>query len=365
MPRRLAWFLLIALTVPCLAFGPAVLTESDLARNGLTLQQIGDMRQVDVPQLHAEAAVLVNPTTGQILYTLNEHEQRAPASLTKIVTAIVALQHERQDTKLVTTSADIMVYSVVGLESGEGLTLRELLYYLLLPSDNAAAMTIARTVGGDVETFVGWMNELAASWGMKDTHFVNPHGIDEDGGYTTAYDEAIAAYYAMQNPVFAEIVRESLTYVGGRTVESTNKLLGLYSGTIGVKTGTTDLAGECLIAWVERPAGTAMTVVMGSDDRFVDSVLLLDYFYANFAEVTIDLKDTEQNRYRDDQGNWRAVCLQAPVTMLIDPSQVGSVTCYRRIDSIDSAHDPTQPVGILQIALGGTIVREEAIYLRQ
>jgi D-alanyl-D-alanine carboxypeptidase (penicillin-binding protein 5/6) len=364
MQRRFAWCVLIALCMPCLAFGPAQLAESDLPGGHYTLQQIAAMRPVARPEVGAASAILVNPTTGQILYALNEHERRAPASLTKIVTAVVALQHERQDKKLVTTSADIMVYSVLGLQPGEGLTLRELLYYLLVPSDNASALTIARCVGGDIPTFVGWMNELVASWGLQNTHFMNPHGIDREGAYTTAFDEAIASYYAMQNPVFAEIVREALTYQAGRTLESTNELLTTYSGTIGVKTGTTDEAGQCLAAWVKRPTGEALTVVMGSEDRFSDSVKLLDYFYANYAEVRVDLAPSDQNRYRDAEGNWHAICLRTPVTLLVHPAQAGNITVYRRIDTTDPTHDPAQPVGVVQIALGGRIIREEAIYLR-
>ncbi len=367
MLRRL---LLIAIAFSglwCLGFGPPVLTESDLPRKSLTLHQIRDMRETAPPDVRAAAYILVNPTTGQVLLAKNEHERRAPASLTKILTAIVALQRERLDTVITTAREDVVVWSVVGLKSGEYLTLRELLYYLLLPSDNATALTIARHIGGDSATFVGWMNELAASWGMNETHFANAHGLDKQGAYTTAFDQALAAYYAMQNPTFAEIVRvDSAAFrESDRSMESTNRLLFSYPGTVGVKTGTTDAAGECLTAWVKRPTGEALSVVLGSNDRFVDSVMLLDYFYTNFAEARADMPPNDQNRYLDEAGNWREVCLRAPVTMLVRPSQVGSLTCYRRIDSFAADHDPTRPVGVLQISLGGDLVHEEAIYLRQ
>jgi len=367
MLRRLLLFAIAVGGLCCLGFGPPVLTESDLPRKGLTLHQIREMRETAAPVVTAEAYILVNPTTGQVLLAKNEHERRAPASLTKILTASLALQRERLDTVITTAREDVVVWSVVGLKSGEYLTLRELLYYLLLPSDNAVALTIARHIGGDPATFVGLMNDLAASWGMNESHFTNPHGLDKEGTYSTAFDQALAAYYAMQNPAFAEIVREDTAafHESDRSMESSNRLLFSYPGTVGVKTGTTDNAGQCLTAWVDRPTGKALSVVLGSDDRFVDSALLLDYFYTNFAEATADMPPTDQNRYLDDAGVWRDVCLRAPVTMLVRPSQVGSLTCYRRIDSFAADHDPTQPVGVLQISLGGTLVHEEAIYLRQ
>ncbi|NLG26622.1 MAG: D-alanyl-D-alanine carboxypeptidase [Chloroflexi bacterium] len=365
MERRLAWLLLGLFGLACMGFGPPVLTESDIPHQQLTLQQIRTMRTSSAPSVGAASAILVNPTSGQILYTKNEHARRAPASLTKILTASVALQREHPDTILITEQSDIMVWSVVGLKSGERLTLTELLHYLLIPSDNATANTIARCIGGDVSTYVGWMNDLAAAWGMTNTHFGNAHGLDTPSAHTTAFDMALASYYAMQNPLFAQIVAKDMAVLddGDRVVENTNKLVGSYAGAAGVKTGTTDDAGECLSAWVKRPTGTALSVVLGSEDRFVDSLLLLEYFFTNFAEATADLPPTDQNRYLDDAGNWRSVCLKAPVTMLVRPYQVGSLRCYRRIDSIAADHDATQPVGVLQITIGGQVVREEAIYL--
>ena len=362
--RRAACFLLMILSCFCTAFGPPTLTDSDAPHKGLTLHQIRIMYETPAPDITADAALLVNTTTGRILYALHEHERRAPASLTKIVTALVALDRGRLDQAFRVRSEDLRVGSVARLEDDEKLTLQELLQIMLIPSDNAAAMTIARGLGGNVRTYVGWMNDLVSRWGLKDTHLANPHGLDNDDGYSTAYDEAIIARYAMSNPAFAEIVRSPKAAVGDRLVLSTNELLGSYPGAVGVKTGTTDRAGECLASAVDRPAGQALAVVLGSGDRFHDSRLLLDYFYASYAELRIDVPATPQARYLDQDNTWHEIRLQQPLTMLIKPWQVGTATFYRRIDDIGPNPDPSKPVGALEITLAGRYVDEVPLYAR-
>lgn len=363
-PRRLPWLLLIILCSAHLAFGPPILTDSDIPRQALTRYQLSAAQPVPVPQISAPAAILVDVNSGEILYALNEHERRAPASLTKMMTAIVALQHGQLDQKIRVSNADLMVYSVAGLKSTENLTLRNLLYIMLIPSDNAAAMTVARGVGGDLQTFMQWMNETAANWGLQDTHFANPHGLDNKNAYMSAYDAAIIAYRFMSNPVLADIVKYTQANVADHWLENTNELLMTYSGTIGVKTGTTDDAGECLIAMVDRPTGKVMSVVMGSTQRFIDTRLLLDYYYANFAELHIDLPATPQNRYMDENGNWHEFGLKQPVTMIIRPSQVGTATYYRRIDNPTANPSPDEPIGMLEVMLEGRPLTEVPLYAR-
>ncbi len=362
--RRMSWLLLIILSSPCMAFGPPVLTDSDYPRQGLALHQVLAMRSVAVPGVTAASVVLANTTTGEILYARNERERRSPASFVKMVTAIVALQRGRQDQMIMVRDEDLRVYSVERLQSGDRFTLRDLLFILLVRSDNAAAMAIARSLAGDVKTFVAWMNELLTSWGLVDTHFANPHGLDQEGSYTTTYDVAIISLYALRNPIFADIVRRSEAVVAGRKLESTNELLNTYSGTIGVKTGTTSDAGECLAAMVDRPAGKALSVVMGSEDRFLDARLLLNYFYANFAELHIDLPPTPQNRYLDEHNVWREFGLREPICLLIHPSQVGTVSFYRRIENTSPNPDTEEPIGTLVVTLAGQYLTEAPMYAR-
>jgi len=362
--RPASWLLVSTLSCLCLAFGPPVLTDSDLSNNTLTLHQMRAMRAVPLPEISAASALLVNTTTGQILYALNEHERRAPASLVKMMTAMVALQRGRQDKRIIVMKQDLKPGSAAGLEHGEPLSLRQLLFFLLLPSDNAASMAIARALGGGEQTYVNWMNDLATSWGLTDTHFANPHGLDQEDGYSTAYDMAIIASQAMRDRTFADIVGHSKGWVAGHWLESTNELLSAYPGTVGVKTGTTERAGECLITMVERPTGDMLSVVMGSQDRYRDSRLLLDYAYASFSEIRIDLPDTPQNRYLDENHTWRGFRLREPVTLLVSPWQARTARFYRRIDDIGGSPDPEKPVGVLEVSLAGQRLTEIPIYVR-
>ena len=362
--RRLPWLLLIVLCPLCMAFSPPVLTDSDIPQQGLSMHQMRAMRQVPPPELSAEAALLVNTTTGQIVYSYNERVRRAPASLAKLVTALVALERARQDKEIRVAQSDLRVYSVARLQNGELFTVRQLLFFLLIPSDNAAALTIARGQAPDENTFVGWMNEMVAGWGLTDTHFANPHGYDHRNAYSTAQDLAIIAYHAMRNPTVAEIVSRAEAVVAGRRIESTNELLRVYSGMVGVKTGTTDDAGECLIAMVRRPAGECLSVVLGSQDRFLDTRLLLDYYTANYAELHIDLADNEQNRYLAEDNTWHPFRLREPLTMLVHPSELPGVNLYRRIDHPQAEPSPGETIGALEVSIMGERVTEVPLYAR-
>ncbi len=362
--RRISCLFFVFFNIFCLGFSPVILSDADIPRCGLTSHQIKAVRQVPLPEISAASYILVNTSTGQILQGRNEHVRRAPASLVKIVTAMVALRRGRQDQEIQIQSSDLQVYSTTHLQSGEELSLRQLLFMMLIPSDNAAAMAIARTLGGDVQTYVGWMNDLVAEWGLEDTHFANPHGLDHEDSYSTAHDSAIIAWQAMMNPVFAEIVGHSEAIAAFRNLKSTNELLTTYPGTIGVKTGTTDLAGECLISMVDRPQAEVLLVVMGSDDRFTDSRLMLDYFYANFAEIAVNLHETPQNRYLDGEGRWHAFGLQEPKMFLVSPLQAAGASFYRRIDNPGPAPDPQEPVGVFEVRLMGKPFSELPLYVR-
>ncbi|MEA3407174.1 MAG: D-alanyl-D-alanine carboxypeptidase family protein [Chloroflexota bacterium] len=362
--RRISCLFFAVLGTFCLGFGPAILTDADTPRCGLTPHQMMIMEQIAPPEISAASYILVNPSTGQILQARNEDVRRSPASLVKIVTALVALERGRQEQEIEIQSSDVRVFSTVHLQNGEELSLRQLLFMLLISSDNAAAMAIARSLGGDVETYVGWMNDLVTSWGLTDTHFANPHGLDHEDSYSTARDLALIAWQAMRNPVFADIVGRAEAIAAYRNLESTNELLNTYPGAIGVKTGTTDLAGECLISMVDRPQGRALLVVLGSEDRFRDSRLMLDYFYANFAELDVTLRDTPQNRYLDGEGHWHAFGLQEPQVFLVSPWQVDEASLYRRLDNPSTTPDPQEPVGVLDVRLMGRPFSEIPLYVR-
>ena len=362
--KRAFLFVIALLSLLCVGFGPPSLTDSDIPKRRLQPQQLKVMSSVTQPKVSAAAAILVDANTRQILYAKNEHVHRAPASLVKMMTATVALKRGQLSKEIAVRGDDLGVYSAGGMVAGDKYTLYELLRFLLVPSDNASSLTIARGVAGDTKTFVSWMNEQAKAWGLADTHYANPHGLDDDGGYSTAYDLAIIALNAMQDPTFADIVRRPGDVIGGREVKSTNELLNTYSGTIGVKTGTEDLAGECFIGMVRRQDATLLVVVLGSDDRYGESRALLDYGFANYAELQVNLLQTDQNRYVDEAGTWHELYLKQPFVWLISPWQVGSTSLYRRIDDFSANADPNQPVGALEILLSGSTLTEVPIYAR-
>ncbi len=362
--RRLPLIALMLASLLCLGFGPPAITESDLAERAVTPSQLRAWRLTDCPAITAQAYIVVSPTTGQVLCASNEHVRRAPASLVKIAAALVALEHGRQDQKIMVQWMDVTTWSVTRLLKGETYTLRDLLMALLVPSDNAAALTIARSLGGDTATFVSWMNDYAVRLGLQDTHFANPHGLDDPDAYTTAYDMAILARHAMSNPSFADYVGRSAAIIGDYLWPSTNLLYGEYPGVVGVKTGTTDEAGDCFIAYVDRPQGEVLTVVLGSEDRFADTKTLLNYYYATYAEVTIDLPDNSQNRYLDVDGAWHSLRLDAPLTLLVNPADRRLVSFYRRIDDPSPAPTAGKQVGVLVVTMDGAPLAELPMFAR-
>ncbi|MDK2882328.1 MAG: hypothetical protein PWP58_664 [Bacillota bacterium] len=238
-----------------------------------------------LPEVTADAAALLDARTGAILYAQAPYEHRPPASTTKILTAIIALEKGRL-TDIVTISpyASWTEGSSIYLRQGERVTLEELIWGALLESGNDACVAIAEYLAGSEEAFARLQNNKARAIGAWDTHFVNPHGLPDPNHYTTAYDLATIARYALKNPKFKEIVRarekELFGPEGSRSFISTNRLLWSYSGADGVKTGTTSEAGQCLVASATREGRQLVAVVLHSDDRWSDAAVLLDYGYA-------------------------------------------------------------------------------------
>jgi D-alanyl-D-alanine carboxypeptidase (penicillin-binding protein 5/6) len=238
-----------------------------------------------MPAPDARAAVVVDAATGEVLYARNATEELHPASLTKMVTALTAVERAPLD-KLVRPTHDYDVTPVViGIGLGDSLPLRDVLYGLLLNSGNDAALAIAEAVGdGSIDRFVGWMNGVATGLHLEHTHFKNPHGLDTDGHVSTAYDESVIGRAVMRQPVLASIVGTPRHVVDGPprwVFQSINPLLGNYPGVDGIKTGFDDLAGRCLVATATRDGRRAVAVVMHSDNYADDAASLLDYAFAD------------------------------------------------------------------------------------
>ncbi len=251
-----------------------------------TAQQPGE------PDISARAAIVVEYPSGRILYSKAMHDHLAPASTTKILTSILALEHGNLEDVVTISPDDLVGESTMGLEGGEQQTLHNLLYGMLLPSGNDAAMAIARYLGSQVAApdgrssitrFADMMNTRASQLGLTDSHFVNPHGLDADGHYSSAYDLASLTWYAFQFPVFNEIVKQPFYEAPGHPVKNTNEMLSRYPGADGVKTGWTDAGGLCLVTSASRGGRRIISVVLNAPHWYADSGAILDYGFAKLV----------------------------------------------------------------------------------
>lgn len=248
-----------------------------------------------LPEVVGEAAVVMDSKNGQLLYEKNPHQRLYPASTTKILTAIVALENAKLD-DLVTIPKDACSVegSAIGLREGERITLEDLLYAMLLNSGNDTAVAIAYHIGGSVEGFVEMMNKKAAELGAVESQFKNPNGLPLPDHYSTAYDMALIARYAMQNPEFRRIVSTKVKTITREItdaqvfLDNSNKLLWRYDGAIGIKTGYTVDARQCLISAAARDNRELIAVVLKSEGTiWTDSVNLLDYGFAEFRPLSL------------------------------------------------------------------------------
>jgi D-alanyl-D-alanine carboxypeptidase len=244
------------------------------------------------PPITAGAAVVVDGESGRVLFDLHAHEQRSPASTTKIMTGILAVERGELD-RLVVSETDgsrMLGSSVMGLRAGVPISVRDLLYGLMLPSGNDAALELARAVDGSVPAFVDRMNAKAAELGLRDTQFQNPHGLDGRAHYSSAYDLAMLGRYAMANPEFAAIAASPAWHLAPPSdydLYNGNSLLARYPGADGIKIGWTNRAGWTLVASAVRDGRRLYVTVLKSADRDGDASALLDWAYASHEWVTI------------------------------------------------------------------------------
>ena len=244
--------------------------------------------------LSAECAALYDAEGRRPLYGKNSSMRHAMASTTKIMTALVALEMLPLDTQItVPAEATGVEGSSVYLKAGDVYTLEALLYALLLQSANDAAEVIAYAVAGSIPAFAELMNERAAALGLTSTHFDNPHGLDSETHYTTASDLALIACTALENSDFYKIVssRHYAFYgVGGenpRTLVNHNKLLYLYDGAVGVKTGFTKKCGRCLVSAAKRNGVLLVAVTLDAPSDWSDHAKLLDYGFSRLERRTL------------------------------------------------------------------------------
>lgn len=250
------------------------------------------------PVLNARAAVIYDRKTKEIIWGKNENEKKAMASTTKIMTAIVVLEKGNlSDVVTISKKAANTGGSRLKINTNDKISVLDLLYGLMLRSGNDAAVALAEYVGGSIEGFAKLMNKKAIEIGLKNTHFVTPHGLDNIEHYTTAYELAVLTDYAMQNEKFSKIVNTKNTTISingvTRNIYNTNELLGTINGVNGVKTGFTNNAGRCLVTSCTRNGNQIITVVLGCDAkkyRTSDSIKLIEYAFKNYTRVNIEEK---------------------------------------------------------------------------
>ena len=245
-------------------------------------------------KLTAQSAVLLDVTTGDVLYDKEAHKKRPPASTTKIMTGILGLELASPD-EVVTVSprAAQVGQASIYLDPGERITIYELITGALVRSGNDACVAIAEHIAGSEARFVELMNQKALTLGAQNTNFVNTNGLPAKNHYSTAYDLALMARYGLQIPEFASITRLRETEIHFvepdilMDLRNTNKLLWKYPYADGVKTGTTNAAGKCLVASATKDGRQLVTVVLNAPDRFGDAQRLLEWGFQNTETITI------------------------------------------------------------------------------
>lgn len=337
----------------------------------------------------AEAHILLDYDSMTVLDGKEIHKPLFPASTTKVMTAILALEHGNLD-DIVTVDqevVDLTYGSHIALEPGEEMTLRDMLYALLVTSANDSALAIAKHISGSIDEFVQLMNEKAKELGALNTNFVNPHGLHDDNHVTTAYDLALIARYAMENPIFRDYVNTTehtieATEVKGepRYLYTTNRLLRsgqtididgkkvpiTYEGAQGVKTGYTEQASNCLISYAEKDGQNLLAVVLKCKQSsvYVDTHKLLNYGFDNFDNMTIANKNEFVGNIEVPNGNVSLIggILEEDV---IQPMNVGHLdNLDRKINLRSNLEAPVSQgeiIGTMEFYSGDDIIAQANI----
>ena len=252
----------------------------------------------------AQSAIVIDCASNRVLYEKDAYTKRGMASTTKIMTALIAIENLSSD-EIVTVSpfASGTEGSSIWLSPGEHMSVSDLLYGLMLSSGNDAATALAEHTAGSVEAFTFMMNEKARAIGAFETHFTNPHGLPDDEHYTTAYDLALIASYAMKNPKFAEIVsteRKVISWEGSewdRSLKNHNKLLSRSENCIGIKTGFTKKDGRCLVTAFEKDKMVLIGVTLSAPDDWNDHIKMTNEIFDLYSPYTVCEKGKSAGSY--------------------------------------------------------------------
>ena len=352
----LAGLLLIA-SLGIVGFGPPVITDGGFPPLRMDADQVRMQQKLALPpRITAASALVVDVDAGRTLYAVRQRDRLPPASTAKLMTALLTLQRAKLDDQVkVSQLAAGTTGSRMGLTAGELLTVKDLMYGLLLPSGNDAAVALAEHVSGSEQQFVALMNATAAAMGMEDTHYVNPDGQDDPAQLTSVADLVTVARADLAYPVFAEIVATRNADAAGHSLANTNQLLGAYRGADGVKTGTTDAAGECLVASVTRDGHRLLVAELGSKDRYADARVLLDYAAEGWRWLPAALPDNALSWTTGPDGRTYRLRTEQPGQMFLPAWQwplAAPVVALSTTVPLSS----TTPVGTLKWVLGGQVL---------
>lgn len=313
------------------------------------------------------SALLMEASTGKILYEKNAHVQRPCASVTKVMTLLLVFEAidsgrlSLTDTITASEHAASMGGSDIWLEPGEEMSADDMIKATVVASANDAAVALAEQISGSEESFVAQMNERAAGLGMNDTVFKNCNGLDEDGHVTSAYDVAVMSRELIRHKVifnYTSIWLDNLR--GGKTqIVNTNKLLKTYNGITGLKTGTTDGAGCCISATAERDGMSLIGVVLGADtgkQRFADAAKLLDYGFANYAIKELKAPDDLPASLKVNGGMAKNAALRCEITSDAVVNKASADEAQAEIELPESLDAPVlkgEKVGVVVYRVGG------------
>ena len=313
----------------------------------------------------ALSAILMDADSGRVLYEQNADSERPIASITKLMTALVALEQDDNLDRVVEIKPEYTGAegSSMYLVAGEKLTMRELFYGLLLNSGNDAAVAIAYITAGGVEAFAEQMNKKAEELGMTHSHFVNPNGLSEDGHYSTARDMAILASACLKNEQLVAITSTKTVTIGNRTMTNHNKLLWQYEGCIGMKTGYTILAGRTLISCAERNGQRLVAVTLCDSNDWEDHKNLLDYGFSAYPRTVLQKAGKEVITIPVTASLTRFVSLIASETVAYPLQEEEQVSVkYDIPESVEAPLSQGQVVGSMIYSLhGAEIARVDLI----
>ncbi|AIF43530.1 D-alanyl-D-alanine carboxypeptidase family protein [Virgibacillus sp. SK37] len=316
------------------------------------------------PAVSANNAILMEASTGRVLFEKNAYERQSIASITKIMTAIIAIESGKLDKKV--TASRKAVYtegSSIYLEQGEKMTLEDLLYGLMLRSGNDAAVAISEYVGGSEEGFTFLMNEKAKWLGMNDSNFMNPHGLDAKEHYSSAYDMALLTKYAMGNKKFRAISGEETYLSDSRTYSWRNKnklLTQYYEYCTGGKTGYTKKTGRTLVTTAEKDGLELIAVTLDAPDDWNDHIQLFEWGFKNYKMKTLEKKGEKLYKL-DDINDLSSGYIRDDLEYPLTEDETNEVV-QKNVLLAKAKQSPNQPIGKSVFYLNNQPILQAAVY---